>query len=154
MNRAVLLLVFVLAFLCDRIAAMKWKLCSDDGPFKPDSVVLSPDPPQIGQDISFDIQGAYEHGDSIPTGVLDVTVNFMGTPIFETEWDLCSKTQCPINPGKLDIHYGQTLPPIAPPGDYQVQLIAKDAGDAQLLCLLVDFQIAAPSWSSVLTSQD
>jgi hypothetical protein len=39
----------------------------------------------------------------------------MDTPIFETEWDLCSKTECPIVPGKLDIHYGQTLPPIAPP---------------------------------------
>lgn len=62
MNRGVLLLVLVLAFLCDRIVAMKWKLCSDNGPFEPDSVVLSPDPPKIGQDISFDIQGAYEHG--------------------------------------------------------------------------------------------
>jgi hypothetical protein len=53
--------------------------------------------------------------DVIPSGTLDVNVNYMGTPIFETEWDLCSKTNCPIQPGKLDIHYGQTLPPIAPP---------------------------------------
>lgn len=62
MNRGVLLLVVALAFLCDRIAAMEWKLCADGGPFEPDTVVLSPDPPQIGQDISFDIEGAYDHG--------------------------------------------------------------------------------------------
>lgn len=39
----------------------------------------------------------------------------MGTPIFNTQWDLCGKTSCPIKPGELDIEYTQTLPPIAPP---------------------------------------
>jgi hypothetical protein len=52
---------------------------------------------------------------TVPSGTLDVSVQFMGTPIFETEWDLCGKTECPITPGDLHIHYAQTLPPITPP---------------------------------------
>jgi hypothetical protein len=51
----------------------------------------------------------------IPSGVLNVDVQFMGTPIFQTTWDLCSKTKCPITPGELKIEYAQTLPPVAPP---------------------------------------
>jgi hypothetical protein len=52
---------------------------------------------------------------TVLSGTLEVDVQFMGTPIFQTEWDLCGKTQCPIKPGDIHIHYGQTLPPITPP---------------------------------------
>lgn len=157
MTRVVSLIIFALAVLFDRIAAMTWSLCSDKGSLSPDAVLLSPDPPQTGQDIYFDIKGAYKDENIIPSGDLKVTVNFMGTPIYETEWDLCSKTNCPIAPGEIDIHYSQTLPPITPPGDYQVQLIASADSGSELLCLLVDFSIAPPDWANmanVLSSQD
>lgn len=39
--------------------AMKWSQCSE-GPFTPDSVTLTPDPPKTGQRISFDILGTYD----------------------------------------------------------------------------------------------
>lgn len=144
-----LLLLFCSCF--QACAAIEWHQCSE-GPFTPHSVTLKPDPPKIGQDISFDILGAYHPDDSkiIPQGVLDVAVNFMGTPIFQTQWDLCSKTSCPISPGDLDIHYSQTLPPIAPPGQYRVELAAHGDDGEPLLCLVVDFSIGPPSLASVL----
>eukprot|EP00892_Ulva_mutabilis_P001143 jgi/Ulvmu1/11029/UM007_0209.1 len=74
----------------------------------------------------------------------------MGNPIFETEWDLCERTSCPISPGDLEIHYGQTLPPIAPPGNYKVRLAAKGTDGSELLCLTVSFSISPPSFASVL----
>lgn len=51
----------------------------------------------------------------VPSGALDVSVEFMGTPIFQTTWDLCTKAKCPIEPGDLKIQYTQNLPPVAPP---------------------------------------
>jgi hypothetical protein len=54
-------------------------------------------------------------GKIIPSGELDVSVNYMGTPIFQTQWDLCTKAKCPIHPGDVKIHYTQNLPPVAPP---------------------------------------
>lgn len=58
---------------------------------------------------------ACDAGITVPSGKLEVNVIFMGTPIFQTEWDLCHKTACPITPGPVDIEYKQNLPPIAPP---------------------------------------
>jgi hypothetical protein len=51
----------------------------------------------------------------VAAGAISMSVNFMGTPIFEGSDDLCAKTGCPIAPGPLEIKYVQDLPPIAPP---------------------------------------
>lgn len=54
-------LVLVALAVCQPIAAMTWKECSD-GVFAPKTVTLTPDPPQVGEKISFDIKGDYPGG--------------------------------------------------------------------------------------------
>lgn len=59
MNIRVPSLLYVLFTFLDACVAMKWHECSET-PFTPHSVTLKPDPPQIGQKISFDIVGTYD----------------------------------------------------------------------------------------------
>jgi hypothetical protein len=69
----------------------------------------------FGMSHPFSFSVARADGKIIPSGDLDVSVNFMGTPIFQTQWDLCAQAECPIHPGDVKIHYTQNLPPVAPP---------------------------------------
>ena len=85
--------------------------------------------------------------EEIPSGNLNVDVQFMGTPIFNTQWDLCGKTTCPITPGELDIEYSQTLPPVAPP----VRAFAPSCGRVTMQTRTVTFPLLFLRASSVGT---
>jgi hypothetical protein len=103
-----------------------------------------PDPPAAGGQVTFNIQGNAVH--DVPAGQISIDVSFAGTPIYEEVDDLCSKTSCPIKTGPLDIKYIQDLPPIAPPGEYDVRVIARDIAGTELMCVDVHFEMLPPSF--------
>ncbi|KAI8468561.1 MAG: ML domain-containing protein [Monoraphidium minutum] len=126
-------------------AGFTWEACdADAAPFKPTDVLLSPDPPVIGSEVTFTIKGNADR--DVAAGAISMSVAFTGVPIYEASDDLCAKTACPIAPGPLEIKYVQQLPPIAPPGDYDVTLRTKDAAGSELQCVTVHFtMVPAPS---------
>ncbi|GBF99574.1 hypothetical protein Rsub_12199 [Raphidocelis subcapitata] len=138
-------LAALLALACPRAArAFTWEACdADAAPFKASEVLLAPDPPRIGEQVTFTIKAAADR--DVAAGAIGMSVAFMGTPIFEGSDDLCAKTACPIAPGPIQIDYVQDLPPIAPPGDYDVTLKARDAAGQELLCVVVHFSMVPPS---------
>lgn len=87
MLRVLFTLAVSLLALCNLVSAMTWKMCSPNKTFQPDSVVLSPDPPEIGEDISFDIKGAYEHG--------AIQGNTLACVSLSNEWNLGTKDMFP-----------------------------------------------------------
>eukprot|EP00877_Chromochloris_zofingiensis_P009375 jgi/Chrzof1/4691/Cz14g23010.t1 len=124
--------------------AFTWKPCdADKVPFIPDTVQLIPDPPVIGNTVTFNIKGNAVH--DVPSGSISIDVTFAGTQIYEEVDDLCSKTSCPIKTGPIDITYVQDLPPIAPPGEYDVQVVARDTQNVELMCVVVHFEMVPPS---------
>lgn len=128
-------------------AGMSWKPCEDAGKlFVPSKVELTPDPPTIGEKVLFSIKGQADR--EVASGSLDIAVNYQGMDIFQDSKDLCARTTCPIKQGPLDITYSQELPPIAPPGEYEVQVTARDESGAALMCIVVDFELVPPgaSW--------
>lgn len=68
MNCHVVTLLVLVCSYFQACAAVKWHQCSE-GPFKPESVTLKPDPPKIGQEISFDIKGAYDPEGALHTNL-------------------------------------------------------------------------------------
>jgi len=128
--------------------AFKWEPCdADKVPFVPDNVALVPDPPVIGSQVTFNIKGSNAVRE-VASGRITINVAYAGTPIYEEVDDLCSKTTCPITLGPIDVAYVQDLPPIAPPGEYQVQVVARDTEDAELMCVLVTFDMVPPSMAA------
>eukprot|EP00775_Hariotina_reticulata_P010842 gene10841-biopygen12781 len=138
--------VVLLALLasCSCVKAFTWTPCDADVvPFTPDHVDLVPDPPAAGGQVTFKIEGNAVH--DVPAGLISINVTFAGTQIYEEVDDLCSKTSCPIKTGPIAITYVQDLPPIAPPGDYDVQVVARDLQNTELMCVVVHFEMLPPS---------
>eukprot|EP00198_Chlamydomonas_reinhardtii_P011890 XP_001701227.1 predicted protein [Chlamydomonas reinhardtii] len=123
---------------------MSWTPC-DAGltEFSPSSVVLTPDPPVIGSPATFVISG--DIGNELPGGSVDMTVSFSGLPIYSSTSDLCTKTTCPVPAGPIAITIVQVLPPIAPPGDYGLQVVARGPDGSELACVNVAFSLVLPS---------
>jgi hypothetical protein len=145
MLRSAAALVLLLSCFCLGAHAFTWSACdADKVPFVPDNVLLVPDPPAAGGQVTFNIQGNAVH--DVPAGQISIDVSFAGTPIYEEVDDLCSKTSCPIKTGPLDIKYIQDLPPIAPPGEYDVRVIARDIAGTELMCVDVHFEMLPPSF--------
>eukprot|EP00878_Enallax_costatus_P026168 GHUV01028053.1.p1 GENE.GHUV01028053.1~~GHUV01028053.1.p1 ORF type:complete len:141 (+),score=36.39 GHUV01028053.1:69-491(+) len=82
----------------------------------------------------------------VQSGTISIDVSFEGTQIYEEVDDLCGKTSCPIKTGPIEIAYVQDLPPIAPPGMYDVQVVARSTEDEELMCVVVHFEMLPPSF--------
>jgi hypothetical protein len=134
----------------------------------PSSVTLQPDPPQIGAGVVFGIQGAVSPGPPIASGTIGLRVKYEGVDLYEEEGPLCDKVGgdgCPLGAGggaaaaaaaaagllgdgeraAGSIVYRQDLPPIAPPGRYEVRVIGTTGastreGDA-VVCVDVAFEM-------------
>ncbi|GAX80841.1 hypothetical protein CEUSTIGMA_g8276.t1 [Chlamydomonas eustigma] len=123
---------------------MTWQPCDDTArKVSPTEVSLTPDPPVIGGSAQFDIIANSEE-DIIKSGTVDITISFAGVDIFSKSDDLCDKAACPILKGPTKVTLVELLPPIAPPGDYGLKLVAKGSDSSELLCLLVNFELVMP----------
>lgn len=137
--------VFIMLACLAGARAFTWTPC-DVGkvPFTPDVVQLVPDPPAAGGQVTFKIGGNAVH--DVQSGSISIDVSFMGTQIYEEVDDLCGKTACPIKTGPIEISYIQDLPPIAPPGEYDVQVVARSSEGEELMCVVVHFEMLPPSF--------
>jgi hypothetical protein len=75
-------------------------------------------------------------------------VHYAGMPIWTQLDNLCEKTDCPVAPGPTEVRYSQPFPIITPPGFYDVTLDGK-AGEEQLFCVKVAFQVVPPGAEDV-----
>ncbi|GFR48720.1 hypothetical protein Agub_g10677 [Astrephomene gubernaculifera] len=141
----ILLAAFTIGCFADK---MSWSAC-DAGltSFTPDEVTLTPDPPVIGSPATFVISGKTEA--QVQGGTVDMVVSLSGIPIFTQSLDLCTKTTCPVAPGPISITLVEALPPIAPPGDYGLQVIARGPDGGELACVNVNFSLVLPSASDI-----
>ncbi|GIL59600.1 hypothetical protein Vafri_14342 [Volvox africanus] len=141
--RAALLAVLVASYHYAAADKMTWAPC-DEGltAFTPSSVTLSPDPPVIGSAATFVITGTIDT--ELQGGSVDMTVSFSGFPIFSSSSDLCTKTTCPVPAGPISLTLEELLPPIAPPGDYGLQVVARNPDGAELACVNVNFSLVLP----------
>lgn len=125
----------------------------------PTDVTLTPDPPEIGASVSFDITGPLSA--AVTGGTIGLRVKFEGVDLYEEQGPLCEKIEggCPRAAGggggaPAKISYRQDLPPIAPPGHYAVRVVGTTGesiydGDA-VVCVDVEFEMVMPSAAALV----
>ncbi|KAK9827503.1 hypothetical protein WJX74_006299 [Apatococcus lobatus] len=133
--------LLLLSLLCSAFA-FHWKECGE-GQTHITSVSLQPDPPVAGSPADFGIKG--ESGVEVDEGTMSLAVAFMGFPIWSQTFDLCDRTSCPVKKGPVELAVQEYLPPITPPGAYNVTITAQNTANVQLLCLQIDFEIKPPT---------
>ncbi|KAL5101664.1 hypothetical protein RYX36_005991 [Vicia faba] len=62
---------------------------------------------------------------------------------------LSEETPLPVRPGRFLLTHTELLPPVTPPGTYNVKLTFDDEGGDQLTCIVFPFTIGAKSSVSV-----
>ncbi|AES99893.1 putative immunoglobulin E-set [Medicago truncatula] len=114
------------------------------------NVEILPNPVVRGEPFTFKIK-AYT-GEPILSGDLIYEISFAGIEgqpaIFHHA--LSEETPLPVAPGHFLLTHTELLPPVTPPGTYNVKLTFKDQNDKQLTCVVFPFTIGAKSSVSAI----
>ncbi|KAJ7107852.1 ML domain-containing protein [Mycena epipterygia] len=139
-------------------AATGWEyadcgLSSD--PIQIESISVSPDPPQPGQDLTVTVKGTVT--DEIVEGAYaDVTVKLGLIKLLQKEFGLCeeartanSSIQCPVDKGTYTVSQTVALPAEIPKAKYTVYITGYTIEDDDMLCLQLKVDFMKSSFLSV-----
>ncbi|XP_061338228.1 uncharacterized protein LOC133285083 [Gastrolobium bilobum] len=139
-------------FLLFSSHAQALKYCDKNANYavKVSGVQILPDPVVRGEPFTFKI-AAYT-GEPIASGDLVYQISYVGIegPPATFLHDLCEEVPCPVTAGNFVLTHTELLPPVTPPGTYNVKLNFKDHNDKQLTCIIFPFKIGAKSSVSAI----
>ncbi|CAG9462986.1 unnamed protein product [Pedinophyceae sp. YPF-701] len=139
------LAALVLALAAPVAHAIEWSRCDDNPDVSVDNVTFQPDPAKAGSDIDIHLLGTSGLSTPVSAGTVKIVVKFRGKfQVLDETDDICDRTTCPLMPGPVDIAAKQKLPPITPPGDYEVHMVASDADGEELICVDLKFNVSPP----------
>jgi len=94
--------------------------------------------------IQLNITVAGNLASTVSSGTYALEVKLFGVHVFGETGDLCKYSpnyfKCPAS-GAVGINVVQTIPAVAPAGQYDIILSAKDGSGAQVLCIDVNTRI-------------
>ncbi|TKY57022.1 phosphatidylglycerol/phosphatidylinositol transfer protein [Spatholobus suberectus] len=129
-----------------------FKYCDRNADYavKVSGVEILPDPVERGVPFTFKIP-AYTP-EPIPSGDLIYEISYAGIEVPPATFlhDLCEETPCPVPAGNFVLVHTELLPPVTPPGTYNVKLTFKDHNDKLLTCIVFPFKIGAKSSVSAI----
>jgi hypothetical protein len=140
--------LFVALALCFAVASAQssWsQTCTGSGTatLTVSSVTLNPDPPVLGQNDTVTLTGTL--GEQITQGAsIALQITYFGIPVFNGNYDVCAENACPLGPGDVTasiVVLGDSLPPIAPPGQYIATATFNDQAGATIACVAVTFNL-------------
>ncbi|KAH9022959.1 ML domain-containing protein [Lactarius pseudohatsudake] len=126
----------------------RWEDCgSPTDSIQIDSITVSPDPPQPGQDLTVRVIASAQ--EQVEDGAYaDVSVKLGLIKILQKQFDLCEEArnanatvQCPIEKGNYEVEQTVALPKEIPRAKFNVNVQAYTINDDDLFCvkLVVDF---------------
>ncbi|KAF8198922.1 ML domain-containing protein [Pholiota molesta] len=129
-------------------AGWRWDDCGlSTDPVQIESITVSPDPPEPGQDMTVTVKGTAR--EVIEDGAYaDVTVKLGLIKILQREFDVCEEArnanasvQCPVEKGTYVVKQTVALPKEIPKAKFTVDIQGYTANDDDMLCLklTVDF---------------
>ncbi|KAH9898027.1 ML domain-containing protein [Cubamyces lactineus] len=126
-----------------------WTDCGTDSHIvRINSIQVSPDPPQRGQDLTITVEGVASE-DVEDGAYADVTVKVGVIKILQKEFDVCEEAekanatiQCPVTKGSHKVVQSVTLPKEIPPAQFKVNVRGFTAEDDDMVCLdlMMDFR--------------
>jgi hypothetical protein len=146
MNSKSMLLVLAALMCVSLVSASTWDYCSGTSAATSGIVVsgvtLNPDPPVLGQNDIVTLTGTVN--ETVSGGTVSLTITYYGIPVFSGTYNTCDSNTCPQGPGAITAQItvsGDSLPPVAPPGNYVGTAIVTDQNGFQLVCVAVDFTL-------------
>lgn len=133
--------IFLFLGLLQPSLAHTFSLCDGDNSLGVESVTLSPDPPQTGEQLTVTLEGITKI-DVLPTTTIDLDVSALGISIAQEHFNFCDDfgLTCPLlagTPYKAAIRYD--IPEQAPSGlDIQAKILAHDGNGKEITCLELD----------------
>ncbi|KAJ1035989.1 hypothetical protein NDA13_000644 [Ustilago tritici] len=111
-----------------------------------ESIVVSPDPPVPGQNLTVRAKGTVK--DEVSDGTFaDVVVKLGLIRLLARRFDVCEEArtnnadlQCPISAGDYELEQTVALPREIPPGKFNVHLTGENQDGSNLLCLDLSIQ--------------
>jgi hypothetical protein len=126
-------------------AVTKWTQCGIKGAFEIKNATLTPLDIYPGNSARFTIDGIGADHD-VADGQITMLVRIAGLPIYTQSDDFCKKTACPVAANsETTIVYEENFPEITPPGSYSVTLSGKSGAGEQLFCVIISFEVKAPT---------
>ncbi|KAG8789175.1 Phosphatidylglycerol/phosphatidylinositol transfer protein [Ceratobasidium sp. 428] len=122
------------------------------------SIKVSPDPPQIGKDLTITASGYV--GQKIEDGAYaDVTVKLGLIKLLHKQFDVCEEArnnnvtvQCPVEPGEYVVMQTVTLPKETPKAKFVIDIkgfTSEEALDPDLVCLQLRVDFLGRPWLTI-----
>ncbi|CAE6454039.1 unnamed protein product [Rhizoctonia solani] len=122
------------------------------------SIKLSPDPPQIGKDLTITARGVVTR--KIEDGAYaDVTVKLGLVKLLHKQFDICEEArnnnvtvQCPVEPGEYEVVQTVQLPRETPRAKFIIDVkgfTSEEALDPDLACLQLKVDFVGRPWLSL-----
>ena len=135
-----LALALCLLLITPAAGAAQWKTCAT-GDFQVTGASLEPDVVTPGTTATFTIDVVGGASD-VAAGSINLLVRLSGLPIYTQQFELCSKTACPVPKGTgAQLVFTQEFPEYTPPAPYVVTLTGKSDSGVQLFCVDVAFNV-------------
>jgi len=129
--------LFLAAF--QAVAGVEWSLCEHGALMNVTQVAVVPDPVQAGIPATFSITASL--GTLVESGSLDASVSYFGVRVFSKTGDFCEAVgDCPLEAGRQELHFEESMPGWLPPGRMTLTLHAKGEEGANLFCVDIVLQ--------------
>ena len=125
-------------------SAHQFTYCNQEDRLGINQVTLTPDPPQVGKNLTVTVTGVSK--DDLSNITLQLQVDAFGIKIADLNMDMCQdlEVNCPLRQGQLynaSINY--EIPSQSPKGiDVYARLVAKDAQAKQISCVKIETHLA------------
>ncbi|CBQ69689.1 related to phosphatidylglycerol/phosphatidylinositol transfer protein [Sporisorium reilianum SRZ2] len=125
----------------------QWASCgTGDEIVDVESIVVSPDPPVPGQNLTVRAKGTIK--DEVSDGTFaDVIVKLGYIRLLARRFDVCEEArqnnadlQCPLSAGEYELEHTVALPREIPPGKFNVHITGENQDGSNLLCLDLSIQ--------------
>lgn len=125
-----------------------WSNCYAYPEFNLTDVTVTPDPVQIGENVTVSCIGKLNTTVTSGSAMLNVSywlpgVGWVKVPGFPMTWSLCDVTSCPLKPGPYTLSRSVAVPSLAPPGKYSGLVVLTDQNKMNVVCI---------SWQTQLVS--
>eukprot|EP01133_Synstelium_polycarpum_P014230 gene14230-16790_t len=136
-----LFIVAVILCFTAPIFAEIWSSCGTASDhFTIGNVVITPDPPQKGQNINVTASGTLN--EQVTSGNVALLVKYGFITLINKNLPLCEPANpfpCPLAAGPYEKSIVQMIPDAAPPGTYTAHVVVTDQNNQEIACINADF---------------
>lgn len=150
-----LILLLLMSGLPFRNVAGQWTNCAPNRAVEalvPETVTSSPDHATRGVPMTTTVSGTTVA--AVPSSAtMRTSVFYAGWNVYSTTKAFCAAMACPVALGPFILKNEQTIPSLAPPGSYSLQLEVSD-GTTVFMCVHLDFHMQSQKSIASAATED